>query len=91
VFDPGKRKEYFLEITSHCWVLLQDQLPECDSLRGLRVTFTRSPGANNGRLRATLDAVAKLEVDLPASRDPNRTFEVLWKRQDDIDPLSLTA
>jgi len=77
VFLPSVAKEYFFEITNHCAILLNDQVPDPKNLRGLRVTISRSKGGDNGRLRARVDPHAHLLNELPPERDPEETMKIL--------------
>jgi len=79
VVDPMKRYEGFLEITPACWQLLDNQIIDKSTLRGIRFRISKTKGGPKGRyLVAVLEGREPHEV-LPMERDPLPVLRVLWR------------
>jgi len=91
VVNVENRRQVFLELTSTCASILLDQAPDRKNLRGLRVTFTRSKGADNGRLRCELLDASVNGLTLPDPLDPLDTLKTLWRVPQELDRLQVVA
>lgn len=72
------QNEGFLEITATCWALLNEQLPQGQTLRGIRFRLSRTKGGAKGRY---LVEVLETKADvgkLPIERDPYPVLRKLW-------------
>jgi len=78
VMDPLGRSEGFLEVTATCWTLLVNQLPERQTLRGIRFRISRTKGGAKGRYLVNVLELKATEESLPIERDPLNTLRFLW-------------
>jgi len=90
-FACVQQKDGFLELTDRCCEMLLDQVPNPDNLRGVRVTFRRSKGGDNGRLTCQVDQFAAIDRDLPSEQDPRKTLDVIWASKTPVDLLAFTG
>lgn len=84
--NVSNRREMIVEVTSFAFSQFLDQLSaEKGNLRGLRVLFERSKGADNGRLKMSLLASEAGFLELPGEKAPSLTLMKLWKIPPHVD------
>lgn len=74
----GYREEVFLEVTSTCYHLLEAQLPDRNTWRGIQFTVRKTKGGAKGRYIAEV-LERKIESEkLPEKKCPRQTLFLLW-------------